>query len=488
MWSSGKRCGLILKTTKKKISDNRKSLLATGGGPFQSETLSPLEEMVDEALNLRCSAIPPGKYCGLDDDDEAESPPISDGPTTSKKGKWRETYGQKRKADSTTDLLREQEVWRSKIDWDEEIPNELMNKWTQWVNILPKIQQIKIPRCYLQSLPNYDGVDVQLHTFVDASKDGYAAVCYFRLIKNKTIFCSLIGSKTRVAPMKITSVPRLELMAALIGARFAKFICDNHKITIKNKLFWSNSKTVLSWINSDHRKYNQFVAFRVTEILEISSMNDWRWTPTKQNVADEATKWARIPNIFTTSRWFQGPEFLYQLQEDLPGAMAFDKTTTEEMVHKSFKITFTENLIKENRFSKWTRMLRATAYVFRFIENCKMKNKIKGELNLEELLKAEIFLFQQAQVEKYAAEISLIKSKILIPKSSELYTKSPFMDENGVLRIYGRIDNANVAEEQKRPVILPKSSYITTLIIHHFHSKYYHINHETVINEIRQKY
>lgn len=87
--------------------------------------------------------------------------------------------------------------------------------------------------------------------------------------------------------MKITSVPRLELMAALIDARFAKFICDNHKITIKNKWFLSDSKTVLSWNNSNHRKYNQFVAFRVTEILEISSMNDWRWTPTKQNVADE---------------------------------------------------------------------------------------------------------------------------------------------------------------------------------------------------------
>lgn len=174
---------------------------------------------------------------------------------------------------------------------------------------MPCIQHIKIPRCYLKNLPNYDGVEVQLHTFVDASKDGYAAVCYFRLIKNDKVTCSLIGSKTRVAPIKITSVPRLELMAALIGARFAKFICENHKIVIKKRIFWSDSKIVLSWINSDHRKYNQFVAFRITEILELTSINEWRWTPTKQNVADEATKWARIPKVSTTSRWFEGPEF-----------------------------------------------------------------------------------------------------------------------------------------------------------------------------------
>ena len=172
---------------------------------------------------------------------------------------------------------------------------------------------------------------------MDASRDGYAAVCYFRLMKDNIIRCSLIGSKTRVAPIKITSVPRLELMAALIGARFSKFVCNNHKIKINNKFFWSDSKTVLSWINSDHRKYNQFVAFRVTEILELSSNNEWRWTPTKQNVADEATKWVKIPNISTTSRWFHGPEFLYQPEIDWPGAQV-PSDTTEEVVHKTFRI------------------------------------------------------------------------------------------------------------------------------------------------------
>ncbi|XP_058977874.1 uncharacterized protein LOC131802204 [Musca domestica] len=74
-----------------------------------------------------------------------------------------------------------------------------------------------------QSFDTHTDTEVQLHTFVDASKDGYAAVCYFRLKKNDTIVCSIVGSKTRVAPIKITSVPRLELMAALIGSRFAKF-------------------------------------------------------------------------------------------------------------------------------------------------------------------------------------------------------------------------------------------------------------------------
>ena len=381
-----------------------------------------------------------------------------------------------------------QEVWRSKIDWDENIFEELMHKWIQWLEILPNIQQIKIPRCYLQTFKSYDDVEVQLHTFVDASKEGYAAVCYFRLIKHYTVFCSLLGSKTRVAPLKITSIPRLELMAALIGTRFAKFICDNHKITISKKFYWSDSKTVLRWINSDHRKYSQFVAFRITEILELSSIKDWRWIPTKHNVADEATKWARKPKVATTSRWFQGPEFLYRPQDDWQSAQAFNEDTTEERIHELFQTTVKENLIDEKRFSKWNRILRATAYVLRFIKNCRTKQISKGELIIEELLKAENFLFRQVQVQHYASEIALINFKKQISKSSELYTKSPFIDEFGVLRVDGRIGKADIPQEQKTPIILPKSSYITTLIILHYHTKYYHINHETAVNEIRQKF
>lgn len=107
-----------------------------------------------------------------------------------------------------------QNIWRFKIDWDGQISAELSVNWNKWVKTLPDIDNLKIPRCNLRYFPNYDNIEIHLHTFVDAGSDGYAAVCYIR-IKRK------VGSKTRVAPIRITSVPRLELMAAL-GARLAK--------------------------------------------------------------------------------------------------------------------------------------------------------------------------------------------------------------------------------------------------------------------------
>lgn len=380
-----------------------------------------------------------------------------------------------------------QEVWRSKINWDDQIPPDLVPKWMQWVRVLPDIQNIKIPRCYLNIFKNYDAIEVQLHTFVDASKDGYAAVCYFRLKQEDVINCSLVGAKTRVAPLKITSVPRLELMAALIGARFAKFIVSNHSIKVNKRYFWSDSRTVLSWLNSDHRKYSQFVAFRTTEILEHSLIKEWKWIPSKYNVADDATKWPKKIIVSNSNRWFQGPEFLFLPENEWPHMEILPEVTEEDRVYHSLKITKFENVFDVSRFSKWTRLVRTAAYLLRFINNCLKINKQKKELTQVELQNAEKILYMQAQLETYGNEISLLQLNKMIPKNSDIYNKNPYLDDK-ILRVNSRIDNADVPLSQKRPIILPRKSCITQLILMYYHQKYYHMNHETVINEIRQRY
>lgn len=168
-----------------------------------------------------------------------------------------------------------------------------------------------------------------------------------------------------------------------------------------------------------------------------------------------------------------------------PGTNGYRETTLEEIPQYALKISSSEALVIQARFSKWN---RATAFVFRFISNCRMKVHNKGEFSQEELLKAERYLYQQAHNEKYYAEISYLKNEKSVPKSSEIYKKSPILDKNNVLRADTRVADADIPQDQKQPIILPKFSYITRLIILHFHQRYYHMNHETIINEIRQKY
>lgn len=186
-----------------------------------------------------------------------------------------------------------QDVWRSGVGWDEEIQGRELAMWNKWLTFLPQTENIAIPRCYLQTFSNYVNVEVQLHTFADASENGYAAVSYFRISDGNDVAVSLVGSKTRVAPLRIASIPRLDLMAAVIASRFASNIVKCTTVKISKRVFWSDSKTVISWLRSEHKKYHQFVSCRVGEILDTTEVKECRWIPSKLNIADEATKYLK---------------------------------------------------------------------------------------------------------------------------------------------------------------------------------------------------
>ncbi|XP_062698792.1 uncharacterized protein LOC134290273 [Aedes albopictus] len=188
-----------------------------------------------------------------------------------------------------------QDLWRAKTDWDELIPEKLCEKWTRWIELFRNLEDIRIPRCYFPYHSVNDIVSLQLHIYVDASEEAYACVGYLRAVFPDGIEVALVGGKSKVAPLKAQSIPRLELMAAVIGVRFSQTILNGHSLKIEKVFFWSDSKTVLAWINSDHRNYRQFVACRVGEIISKSNPEQWRWISTKKNVADEATKWGKGP-------------------------------------------------------------------------------------------------------------------------------------------------------------------------------------------------
>lgn len=163
---------------------------------------------------------------------------------------------------------------------------------------------------YLLKLISDKPKTVELHTFVDAGEDAFAATTYLRIENEDGIDCALMGSKARVAPLKYLSIPRKELQSAVLGARLANSMIQAQRFEINRRIFWSDSETVLSWLKSDHRRYSQFVAHRVGEILDSTDVNEWRWVPTKDKVSDEATKWTKSINFDRSNRWFNGPEFL----------------------------------------------------------------------------------------------------------------------------------------------------------------------------------
>ncbi|XP_062712864.1 uncharacterized protein LOC134289986 [Aedes albopictus] len=389
---------------------------------------------------------------------------------------------------------------RAKVGWDEAIPAEISKQWERWIAQLSKLDQIRIPRCYF---PGYDPDSfqtMQLHVFVDASESAFACVAYFRIVDRGQPRCTLVASKAKVAPLISMSVPRLELQAAVIGSRLAKSIAEYHTIPVRRRFFWSDSTTVLAWINSDTRRYRQYVAVRIGEILEETEPEEWRWIGTKLNIADDATKWGKGPTMQMESHWFTGPDFLIQSESNWPHHQPLSTGTKEELraihVHRTILI---QPIIKYDRFSKWERMLRAMAFVYSFMDRLRkpVKNETESQLKQEALVRAERTLWRLAQAEAYADEIAALEqmktsenSKPLkLENSSPIKQLSPFLDEFGVIRMQGRTEACALAPYDARsPVILPKNHRVTELLVDWYHKRLGHHNSETVVNEIRQRY
>ncbi|XP_058827890.1 uncharacterized protein LOC131687819 [Topomyia yanbarensis] len=351
--------------------------------------------------------------------------------------------------------------------------------------------------CYFPEANQETYSSLQIHIFVDASESAYASVAYFRVISTNGPLASLVAAKSKVAPLKMQTIPRLELQAAVLGTRLLSNICSMHSLPITQRFLWTDSKTVLSWIYSNQRKYPPYVGFRVSEILSTTNTTEWRWLPSKLNVADDATKWGTGPKIDVESRWFRGPDILLQSDALWPSVPDLPVSTVEDshvcLLHHSPGA----NLIDSNRFSKWERLLRTQAFVNRFISNTRTEPRESGGFTQQEFAKAERCLRLQAQAVVFINEVDILNKTRGVPqdrhasvtKSSSIYKSWPFMDEQGVIRKRGRISSVSwIPYEAKYPTILPRQNRITFLLADWFHRRFNHANRETIVNEMRQRF
>ncbi|XP_055588266.1 uncharacterized protein LOC129740589 [Uranotaenia lowii] len=412
-------------------------------------------------------------------------------------------------------------VWRSGIGWDQRLQEEQYNQWLRWTKLFPLIENIQVPRCYLGNLDSTAYTSVQLHVFADAGEDAYGSVAYFRFVANGMIHCAFVEAKAKVAPLQHMSIPRKELQAAALGARLAKSIRHNHPFSVAETVMWTDSKAVYSWVRSEHKKYKEFVAHRVGQILSVTNPEDWRWVSTKNNAADDLTKWGKGTEMSSESRWFKGPEFLYQPEDKWPEQDQIPVVIEEEVrAHILYHTTaFPESLGRVKHISRWTVLVRVVATMYRFAANCRLRSKkeaiealppiaivaqkaprIPGvviPLRQEEYLKAENCLWREAQRDEYADEVAILLRNLSLPKeqqqhlerSSKLYNKSPFLDDSEVLRVGGRTELAEFASyDTKYPIILPKTHLITEKLVEYYHQQANHSSRETVVNELRQRF
>ena len=163
-------------------------------------------------------------------------------------------------------------------------------QWNEWLQDLEKLSDFKVQRCVKPV--NFGEIkSAQLHHFADASERGYGTVSYLRLENvDGDVHCSFIIGKSRVAPLKQTTIPRLELTAATVAVRTDKMLKSELEIPIDETKFWTDSMVVIRYIRNTSTRFQTFVANRLAVIREGSEPDEWRYINTKHNPADLASR------------------------------------------------------------------------------------------------------------------------------------------------------------------------------------------------------
>ena len=307
-----------------------------------------------------------------------------------------------------------QDVWKQRINWDDPLDSNFQTRWQHIAVDLQEVATIELPRKYFTLSPNKP---IYLHVFADASMKAYGAVAYLQ-IDGKVAF---VMAKSRVAPLKNLTLPRLELKAAVVAAQLATCIVDpllTHLANIRVKL-WSDSQIVLHWIFSN-KPLKQFVANRVQVIHDLFPASSWSYCHTTENAADLLTRGITHTQLKSSQLWFQGPPWL-TFKSNWPTwspacihhiqATEEAEIATLEEEQNTIQPSISQ-VIDISRHNKLTKLLRVTAYVLRFIDNIKNPSQKNTEpLTVSEIDRAQRLWIQSAQQQIFSNEIINLKSK-----------------------------------------------------------------------------
>ena len=275
-----------------------------------------------------------------------------------------------------------QELCRVKLDWDDPIPQEHKVRWERWMVDLPKLSQFSVDRCVKPA--GFDFISSsKLHHFSDASETGFGSVSYLRVVH-----CSFLCAKSRVAPLKTITIPRLELSAAAISVKQDKVLIRELEIPISSQsVFWRDSTAVLRYVKNETRRFHIFVANRVALIHHSSELHQWNHVSGDMNPADDASRGLSADMFLSQGRWLMGPEYLWKPEHMWPmQTEAFnDVPDGDPEVKMDVKVCMSSLgqqscplLEYFQKCSSWIRLKKVVAWLLRYRERLLNASKKQG--------------------------------------------------------------------------------------------------------------
>lgn len=391
-------------------------------------------------------------------------------------------------------------IWTANIEWDEEISGELLDDWNKYLHELSSIVDIKIQR-WINTRKSI--VSLQLHGFCDASGNAYGAAIYIRAVdSNGETHVHLISSKSRVAPVKNVTIPRLELCGAVLlsnhidnvrkGIRFSS-------IEASDIFLWTDSEIVISWLRNTTRRWKIFVANRIDSIQEITKGSTWRHVGTADNPADLVSRGAYPCELVDNNLWWHGPSWLSKSSEQWPMHRIGVVNLPTEEEKRDIEVNIVQHSMDMiHQFSSLNRLYRVTAWCRRFIKNCVQQTKVcTKHLTIEEIEESTLFCIREVQQHCFPMEFkALLKARqcnlpfgqAQFESNSKLLKLSPILDENNLICISGRLAASFLTYREQHPIILPSNHHFTSLIIDSIHRRTLHGGTQLTLAMIRKQF
>lgn len=395
---------------------------------------------------------------------------------------------------STTMKLLFRDVYVSKVEWDEPLPGPIMTKWDNIKQDLDLISTIEVKR-WLGL--NNAGQIIQLHGFCDASDKAYACVIYCRVRQHNEHTITLVAAKSRLASIsKTISTPRLELLGAVLLSSLMKKVLQcllDYHIEVYG---WIDSTAVLGWLQGEPARWKPFVANRVKSITSIIPSTSWRYVKTKENPADCASRGLTAKQLKTHELWWQGPSWLpsFEIEQtsktiyktDLDVKTSFFKQTNLVTMDKDNDIISNIIIRLLDKFSSINKIIRIFAWILRL--STYRRSGRQPYLTLHELRHAKMLIIKYIQQSVFAQDFDYLNRHNKVHSRSKILNLKPIRDINGILRVGGRLSNAQINHNMKHPIILPHNHRLTILLIKEAHELTFHGGARLTLSYLRHKY
>ncbi|XP_011859054.1 PREDICTED: uncharacterized protein LOC105556570 [Vollenhovia emeryi] len=382
-----------------------------------------------------------------------------------------------------------QELWQAGSHWDESVPQDIHTRWSRFERQLTDLRKLRVPRCVKFST---NPQRVEIHGFADASQRAYGACLYVRTKQDDGQYrTELLCSKSRVAPLKAISLPRLELSAALLLSRLLEKVRASCDLANMEIFLWSDSTITLNWINSSSRRWEVFVANRIGEIQRITEVRDWRHIASADNPADILSRGLYPCELGDAGLWWHGPAFLQSHKNCWPsgdftrlgGEVPEERRTVAVVLIADCSI-INELLEKHSNLNKVCRIL---AYCLRWRQRHRSSAPTKFVSHGEVTYALEVAC-REVQKAAFPNEYNQLSKNGTISASSRLLPLAPFLDKDGLIRVGGRLKNSGLQFDACHPILLPREHELKKRVISQEHVRSLHAGAQATMAAVRQRF